>query len=211
MKKKSSSKESGLTEVMLLRRKLLCGLMMLLGSLTLTQSCKKIDSNPDNKITSGNSENAIISGSYDLKLVADNFVSPLSVVDPQDGTKRLFVIDQIGKVWIIFPNGIKSETPFINISSKLVNNLDPSYDERGLLGLAFHPNFKSNGKFYLYYNAPPRPGGPAPGVPWDNTCTVAEFKVSAGDPNKADLSSKRDIIKIDHPQPNHNGGTIAFG
>ncbi len=210
MKKNPLQKESGSVKVMLLSRKSLWGLiMLLLSSLTFMQSCKKVDQTPANNAS--NSQNAVISGSYDLKLIADNFVSPVGVVDPMDGTKRLFVIDQIGMVWIIFPNGIKSETPFINISSKLVNNLDPSYDERGLLGLAFHPNFKSNGKFYLYYNAPPRPGGPAPGVPWDNTCAVAEFKVSAGDPNKADLSSKRDIIKIDHPQPNHNGGTIAFG
>src|SRR6266487_1474899 len=211
MKKKSSSKESGLTEVMLLRRKLLSGLMMmLLGSLTLMQSCKKIDSNPDNKITSGNTENAIISGSYDLKLIADNLVSPLSVVDPPDGTKRLFVIDQVGKIWIINPDGTKLANPFLDISSKLVT-LVPDYDERGLLSLAFHPNFKDNGKFYVFYTAPPRPGGPEPGVLWDNLTRVSEFKVAAGNPNKADMSSERIVFQANHPEGNHNGGTVAFG
>jgi glucose/arabinose dehydrogenase len=211
MKKNPLRKESGLVEARLLNRKSLPWLLaLLLGFLMLTQSCKKVDQTPAKNNTSS-VQNSIVSKSYDLKLVAGGFVSPLGVVDPMDGTKRLFVIDQIGKVWIIFPNGIKSSQPFINIASKLVNNINPFYDERGLLGLAFHPNFKSNGKFYLYYTAPPRAGGPAPGIPWDNTCTVSEFKVSAGDPNKADLSSERRIIRIDHPQSNHNGGTIAFG
>ena len=210
MKKQSSLKESGLVEAMLLCRKSLFGLMILvLGSLTLMQSCKKADFTP-NRANSTNSENAVISGSYDLKLIGDNFVSPLGVVDPKDGTKRLFVIDQIGKVWIINPDGTTLANPFLDISSKLVT-LNPDYDERGLLSLAFHPNFKSNGKFYVFYTAPPRPGGPEPGVRWDNLTRISEFKVSAGNPNKADMSSERVIFEANHPQSNHNGGTIAFG
>jgi len=211
MKKTSFTKESGLVEAVLLRRKQLSvSMFLLLCSLALMQSCKKPDFAPG-KANASSSASSVISGSYDLKLIGDNFVSPIGVVDAMHGTKRLFVIDQIGKVWIIFPDGSKSSTPFINISSKLVNNINPFYDERGLLGLAFHPDFKNNGKFYLYYTAPPRPGGPAPGIPWDNTCTLAEFKVSSGDPNHADMSSQRVIIRIDHPQFNHDGGTIAFG
>jgi glucose/arabinose dehydrogenase len=209
MKKNHLQKKSRFHEVMLLMRKSLWLIILLFSSLMFIESCNKIDENPS--IKARNSQNLAISGTYDLKLVADGFVSPVTVVDPMDGTKRLFVVDQVGKVWIIFPNGTKSSQPFINISSKLVHNIDPSYDERGLLGLAFHPNFKTNGKFYLYYSAPPRPGGPAPGVPWDNTSTLAEFKVSAGNPNTADLSSERVLLRVNHPQSNHNGGTIAFG
>jgi len=89
-------------------------------------------------------------------------------------------------------------------------SLFPDYDERGLLGFAFHPDFKTNGKFYLFYTAPPRPGGPEPGVPWDNLTRISEFKVSY-DPNKADMNSERVLLEEDHPQLNHNGGTIAFG
>src|SRR6266496_2841669 len=127
MKKKSSLKESGLAKVMPLCRKSLSALLLLLpGAFMLMQSCKKIDVNPDNKITSGNSENVTVTGSYDLKLVADNFVSPLSVVDPQDGTKRLFVVDQVGKIWIINPDGTTLANPFFDISSKLVT-LNPEY------------------------------------------------------------------------------------
>jgi len=207
MKKQSSLKE-GLAKVMPLCR-ISRLLLLLLVSLTLMQGCKKMDVTPD-KISSQNSGNAAISGSYDLKLVADNFVSPLSVVDPADGTKRLFVVDQIGKIWIINPDGTTLSNPFLDISSKLVT-LIPDYDERGLLSLAFHPHFKSNGKFYVFYTAPPRPGGPEPGESWDNQTRISEFKVSAGNPNQADISSERIIFTANHPQGNHNGGSIAFG
>jgi glucose/arabinose dehydrogenase len=209
MKKQSSLKGSSLAQVVLLCRKSLSWvLLLLLVSVTLMQGCKKIDVSPD-KSSSQNSDNTAISGSYDLKLVADNFVSPLSVVDPSDGTKRLFVVDQIGKIWIIGPDGTTLPTPFLDISSKLVT-LNPGYDERGLLSLAFHPNFKSNGKFYVFYTAPPRPGGPDSGVSWDNQTRISEFKVSSN-PNRADMSSERIIFKANHPQGNHNGGSIAFG
>jgi len=203
MKKTLRTKESSLVGMLLCYRPLSLLLVVLLGSLISMESCNKTDFN-SNKVSASNSENAIIEGSYDLQLVADKFVSPLGVVDPNDGSKRLFVIDQIGKVWIIFPDGTKSSGPFINISSKLVT-LNPGYDERGLLGLAFHPDFKNNGKFYLYYTAPPRKGG------WDNTSTIAEFRVSNSDSNKADMSSERILFQQNHPQSNHNGGTIAFG
>src|SRR4051812_27194113 len=102
-----------------------------------------------------------------LKLIADNLVSPLSVVEPPDDSKRLFIVDQAGKVWIVPSSGTMLTTPFLDITSKIVS-LNPSYDERGLLSLAFHPNFKTNGRFYIFYTAPPRAGGPAAGVSWNN-------------------------------------------
>ena len=74
-----------------------------------------------------------------LKLVAENLVSPLSVVEPPDDTKRLFILDQNGKVWIIPSGGTMLSTPFLDLSGKMVT-LNPNYDERGLLSLAFHPN-----------------------------------------------------------------------
>jgi len=89
--------------------------------------------------------------------------------------------------------------------------LNGGYDERGLLGLAFHPDFKTNGKFYLFYSVPPRAGGPQPGTPWDNLTRISEFRVSASNADQADGSTERIILEADHPQSNHNGGTIAFG
>ncbi|HEY0434057.1 MAG TPA: PQQ-dependent sugar dehydrogenase [Chitinophagaceae bacterium] len=152
----------------------------------------------------------------DLKVIADGFVSPITVVQPPDGSRRLFVVDQVGKIWIINSDGQKSSQPFIDVSGKIVS-LSPGYDERGLLGLAFHPDYKSNGKFYIFYTAPPPPGGPTvqtgnTGLPmtWDNMTRVSEFKVSSN-PDMADLGSERIILEQPHPQSNHNGGTIAFG
>src|SRR4051812_28929685 len=194
MKTKSLTKESGLGNNTCLSRNSLPGLLLLLfASLALTQSCKKVDVNPNNKINSTSAENATASVSVDLRVVGDNFVSPLTVVDARDGIRRLFVVDQIGKIWIIDSNRTTLSTPFLDISNKLVT-LNPDYDERGLLGLAFHPNFKTNGKFYVFYTAPRHPGGPEPGVHWDNMTTISEFKVSAGNPNMADASSERIVF-----------------
>jgi len=88
--------------------------------------------------------------------------------------------------------------------------LNAGYDERGLLGFAFHPNFTSNGRFFVFYSAPPRAGGPQPGTPWNNTIHVSEFKAAAG-AAQVDLSTEKVLLEIDHPQSNHNGGTLAFG
>lgn len=146
----------------------------------------------------------------DLKLVADGFNSPLGVVSAHDGSNRLFVIDQTGRAWVIGANGTKLSTPFLDLTSKLVT-LNPGFDERGFLGLAFHPKYKSNGKFYVYYQLPPRPGAPPGGTAWNNLSRISEFRVSATDPNVANLASERILLEWDDPQGNHNGGTIAFG
>jgi len=167
----------------------------------LFSGCKKSSISP----TGGNADSI-----PNLQLVTDNLVSPLTMAEAPDNSKRLFILDQVGKIWIIGSDGIKLSAPFIDISSKMVS-ISPSYDERGLLGLAFHPGFKSNGKFYLFYTAPPHSGGPDPGHSWSSLTRISEFKVSASDPNQADLTTERVILESDHPQSNHNGGTIAFG
>src|ERR1700688_3573434 len=139
-----------------------------------------------------------------LLLVIDNLISPVAIAEPPDSSHRLFVVDELGQIWIIGADGKKLTTPFIDVSSKMVT-LTPSYDERGLLGLAFSPDFKSNGKFYLFYTAPPRAGTPIPGAPgatWNSLTRISEFKVSAMDPNQADMSSERILLEADHPYLN---------
>lgn len=145
----------------------------------------------------------------DMQLVADNMVSPLGVVSVPDQSNRLFVIDQAGKIWVIGADGKKINTPFLDVSSKLVT-LNPGYDERGLLGLAFHPDYKTNGRFFIYYTLPPRAGAPPGGTAWNNLSRIAAYKVSA-DPNVADINSEQVILELDDPQSNHNGGSLAFG
>jgi glucose/arabinose dehydrogenase len=180
------------------------GLSTLLFLLLIIGSCKKNDHS-----SAGSAAGTI----PDLQLVTQGMVSPVALVEPPDSSHRLFVVDEVGKIWIVGADGKQLASPFMDLSSKMVT-LSPDYDERGLLGLAFHPQFKTNGKFYVFYTAPPRPGVPVPGAPgstWNNTTMVSEFKVSASDPNSADMSSERILIQADHPYLNHNGGTLAFG
>jgi glucose/arabinose dehydrogenase len=173
---------------------------LFLGStLFFIQSC---DHNDDD----GNNNNPRV----DLQMIADGFASPIGLVAAPDNTGRLFVIDQAGKIWIIDASGAKLPTPFIDVTSMMVT-LSPGYDERGLLGLAFHPNFQTNGKFYIYYQLPPRAGGPTPTTSWNNLSRISEFTVSSSNANQANMASERVILQMDDPQSNHNGGTIAFG
>src|SRR5215213_6977342 len=171
-------------------------------------NCKKTDTgrntNQDLLSKSGKNLKAV-----DLTLIADGMISPIGLVAIPDDSKRLAVIDQVGKIWIIDESGHKLATPFMDVTSKLVA-LSPGYDERGLLGLAFHPDYMHNGKFYIYYTAPPRAGGPTATTTWNNLSVIAEFKVSSN-PNMADMNTERRLIELDDPQSNHNGGTIAFG
>lgn len=166
------------------------------GLLFLVNACDKNDNNGRKEV--------------ELQLVADGFVSPIGVVAVPDNTRRLFVIDQAGKIWIIDGSGNKMPNPFIDLTSKMVT-LSPNYDERGLLGLAFHPDYKTNGRFFVYYQLPPRPGGPQAGSTWNNLSRISEFKVSASNSDQADIGSEKIIMEMDDPQSNHNGGTIAFG
>src|SRR6478672_11450893 len=95
--------------------------------------------------------------SLTLQLVSDQIQSPVALSVPGDGTNRLFICQKEGKVWII-ENDKKIADPFLNVSDQMVN-INPGYDERGLLGMAFHPDFKTNHKFYVYFSAPSKATG----------------------------------------------------
>lgn len=183
-------------------RKPLFGVYLICIATLILSGCEKISESSPEKISPS-------AASIGMELVADNLVSPLSVVEAPDDSHRLFILDQVGKVWIVGADGNKLAEPFLDISSKLIA-LSPQYDERGLLSIAFHPQYKSNGKFYIYYTAPPNAGGPESGIPWNHLNRISEFKVLSGNPDKADMASERVVLEIDHPQGNHNGGTIAF-
>jgi glucose/arabinose dehydrogenase len=97
--------------------------------------------------------------------------------------------------------------PFLDIRDRIIQ-LRTDFDERGLLGLAFHPGYAKNGRFFVYYSAPLREGAPAG---FNTTSTISEFRVSAGNPDRADHTSERVLLEMDKPQFNHNAGTILFG
>ena len=144
--------------------------------------------------------------SLQLKLVAQGLTAPDYLTSAPDNSGRLFVVDQIGLVRVIGADGALLDTPFLDLRDRIVG-LGRGYDERGLLGLAFHPDYAHNGRFFVYYSAPLRQGGPAG---WDNTIHLSEFKVSS-DPNRADPGSERMILQIDEPQATHEGGALVFG
>ena len=141
-----------------------------------------------------------------LHLVAQGMNSPLGVTATRDLTGRLLVQDQSGVIWVITLDGTLLPTPFLDLRAK-ITPLRPGYDERGLLGLALHPQFRANGRLFVYYTIPPQPDTP-PG--WDHVGRLSEFRAAPGS-NVADPSSERVILEWHHPQFNHNGGTVAFG
>lgn len=125
------------------------------------------------------------------------FVRPLDLQAPHDGTNRMFVVEQAGKVFV-FPNdpAVPSAKVFLDIRSRV----NSQGNEEGLLGLAFHPGFASNGFFFVNYTASnPR------------RTVIARFRVRPDDPNAADPSSAVVILEFDQPFSNHNGGQLVFG
>ncbi|MEP7294204.1 MAG: PQQ-dependent sugar dehydrogenase, partial [Chloroflexota bacterium] len=124
-----------------------------------------------------------------------------------DGSSRLFVVDQAGTIRIIDADGMLLPDPFLDLSGIIVP-LKTDYDERGVLGLTFHPDYASNGRFFVYYTIPLRDGAPEG---WDHTNVVGEVNVSADNPNVADLASLKTVLQIDQPQFNHDSGHITFG
>ena len=121
---------------------------------------------------------------------------PLYVTNAKDGTNRIFVVQQRGIIKVVQP-GSTTPTDFLNVSGVVSS----SGNERGLLGLAFHPQYATNRRFFIYYTRQS-----------DGAIEIAEYETMAGNPNQANPTAVRTIITIPHPSfGNHNGGTILFG
>lgn len=145
-----------------------------------------------------------------LEAVATGLTAPLAMVQP-NGDDRKFIIEQDGRVKILTKDGELLPEPFLDIRHKLKPQWS-DFDEKGLLGIAFHPDFKENGRFYVAYSAPISfENDLAKEFWWSHTNIVAEYRVSADDPNKADPNYERIVTAIDWPQFNHNGHWIGFG
>ena len=150
--------------------------------------------------------------------------APLYGFHPPGDTNRLFILEQNG-LMLVLENGILLPTPALDIQSRVSPPLNPAsgFDERGLLGLAFHPGFADSGSpgfrtLYTYHSeaipvgtTPTYPVPPIEGALNNYKNVIAEWKISAADPNVVDPASRREIISIGKNAGNHNGGTIAFG
>jgi glucose/arabinose dehydrogenase len=142
-----------------------------------------------------------------LELLAEGLSAPVDLAVAGDGSGRLFVVDQVGVIRVLTAEGELLDEPFLDLRDRIVG-LNPGYDERGLLGLAFHPDYAENGLFYVYYSAPLDPQAPQG---WNHTSHLSQFRVSGREQNQADPGSEAVIMRVDQPQGNHNGGEIAFG
>jgi len=127
-----------------------------------------------------------------LPVVTSGLSSPVLVTHAGDA--RLFVVEQAGRIRIV-QGGALLATPFLDISGPVLDG-----GERGLLGLAFHPQYAANGRLFVFYTRD------------DGDLQISEFRRSAGDANLADPGSERGILRIEHTaNTNHNGGMLAFG
>jgi glucose/arabinose dehydrogenase len=148
----------------------------------------------------------------ELETVASGLTAPVGLTHAGDGSGRLFIVEQTGQIRVV-EDGTLLAAPFLDISG-LLPTLNSFFDERGLLGVAFHPAYEGNGRFYVRYSVP-RSGDP--GEPCFGTSrgchseVLAEYRVSAGDPNVADPSSGLVLFTVDEPQFNHDAGDVAFG
>src|SRR5512145_3010973 len=128
-----------------------------------------------------------------LEPVLAGLSNPLYATHARDGTNRLFVVEQAGRILVRQPDA-PTPTVFLDITARVLAG-----GERGLLGLAFHPDYASNRRFFVNYTREP-----------DGTTVIAEYHASASDPDVAD-TAETPLLVILQPFANHNGGMIEFG
>jgi glucose/arabinose dehydrogenase len=121
------------------------------------------------------------------------FTNPLELTNA--GDRRIFVVEQAGRIIIVDSAGVKKATPFLNIQSRVLSG-----GERGLLGLAFAPDYASSGFFYVNYTRQT-----------DGFTRISRFSVSSENPDSALANSEQILLTVRQPFSNHNGGTLKFG
>ncbi|HEY7680048.1 MAG TPA: PQQ-dependent sugar dehydrogenase, partial [Terriglobia bacterium] len=131
-----------------------------------------------------------------LRTVATGLASPIYVTSARDGSGRLFIVEQAGRIRILAGGSVRP-TPFLDIRDQV-----RSGGEMGLLGLAFHPDYANNGRLFVNYT---RDG------PTGLETVISEFAVSSGNPDTAVRESERILLTFSQPFENHNGGMVEFG
>jgi glucose/arabinose dehydrogenase len=135
---------------------------------------------------------------FDLVQVANGFSTPLDIQQPPDNSGRLFVVEQSGHIQIIQSNGTRAGTAFLDVTARAGFT---SGGETGLLGLAFHPQYAQNRRFFVNYTR--NNSGQLQSV-------IAEFTSSSTNANFADPATENILFTVNQPFPNHKGGGLAF-
>ena len=155
---------------------------------------------PAASVTPSPAASAGTSGSFDpsgvtvdVAVAVNGFDSPLDVANAGDGSGRLFVVEQAGRIRLV-KRGALVERPFLDITARIASG-----GERGLLGLAFHPDFPTDPRFFVNY------------TDRDGNTVVSQFTVSGADPDVGDPDSEVVLMHIAQPFANHNGGAVVFG
>ena len=128
-----------------------------------------------------------------LHALVTGLSQPVYVTAPPGDALRLFIVEKGGRI-LIFKDGALLATPFLDLGGQVSTG-----GEQGLLSMAFHPNYAANGRFFVDYT----------NLAGDTR--VVEYKVSATDPDRADPSTRRVLLKVAQPYANHNGGQLQFG
>ncbi len=131
---------------------------------------------------------------YEWAVVVSGLELPVDIQNASDGSGRLFIVEKRGRILVLQNNQLLPQ-PFLDIRSEV----DSRATEQGLLGLAFHPHYTQNGTFFVYY------------IDLSGNSVVARFHVSTDDPNRANPASEADLLHVNQPYANHNGGSLAFG
>jgi hypothetical protein len=143
----------------------------------------------------GLTSSAVAAQTLRSQRIASGFTQPTYLTAPPNDPTRLFVVEQAGRIRLI-KNGIVLATPFLDITTSVLSG-----GERGLLGLAFHPGYATNRRFYVYYTRRP-----------DGAIVVSRYLRSLNNPDRASAETAQTVIVIPHPTfSNHNGGCLQFG
>lgn len=131
---------------------------------------------------------------YSWQTIASGLNAPVGITSAQDGSGRLFILEQAGVIRML-QNDTLAAAPFLDIRDRVGSN----GSERGLLGLAFHPDYNENGYFYVNY------------TDLNGNTVIARFSVSTDNPDQADPNSETRLLAVQQPYANHNGGMVTFG
>lgn len=126
--------------------------------------------------------------------VAAGLTRPTGLFHAGDGSGRMFALEQVGRIRIIKERQLLP-APFLDLTAKV----NSSANERGLLGLAFHPDYRRNGVFFVHYSGA------------RGETVISRFRTSADDPDRGDVASEEVLLTVEQPYANHNGGPILFG